>query len=158
MTEATGKQARISIDLSKLFTKASRQISAIGAQITGREAQPTITTVELSGSITTVGASCTARGKRTITRLADFGATVVDSETHATANALQYEGFGCVRSSRHTSQRRTLNFNGAALPSYIFAACGCSTSILIRRKNKRFVTTSSGCATLIPAICRGPSI
>ena len=158
MTKSTGKPARISIGLSELFTTAMRQTSAIGAQTACRATQPRITTVELSGSITTVEAFCTARGRRTVTRLADFGPTVVDSETHATAGALRNEGFGFVSRSWHTSQTRAFNSTGAAHLSDILAACGCSTFILIRRENERLVTTSIGCATAIPAICRGMSM
>ena len=152
------KPANILIGLSELFTTATRQTSEFGAQTAGRAAQPKITTVELSGSINTVEASCTARGRRTVTRLADFGAYVVNSEAHATTGELRYEGFDFVRCSRHTSQTRALYSNGEALQSDTFAACGCNTFIPIRRGNERFVTTSSGCVTLIPTICSGTSI
>ena len=148
----------ISIGLSELFTTATRQTSTTGTQTAGRAAHPKITTVELSGSITTVEALCTARGKRTVTRLADLGATVVDSATQATVGELRYEGFEFVFCSRDTSQTGALNSNGAALASDIFSACGCNTFIPISNKNERFEKTSNGCATSIPAICRGTSI
>ena len=158
MTNMTGKPARISIGLSELFTTATRETSEIKAQTAGKAARPRITTVELSGSITTFDGSCIACGKRTITRIADFLATMQNSATHTTACALQFEGFKVVCCSKHMSQMRALNSNGAALLSDIFAAWGCNTSIQISKENERFVTTSSGCVIMIPAICRGTSI
>ena len=141
LREGTGKTASISIGLSELFITATRQTSATGAQTAGRAAHMRITTVELSGSITKVKASCTALGRRTITRLAYFRGTVVDLATHATVGELRYEGLEFVRYSRHTSQTNALNSNGAALPIDIFAAFGCNMSIPNSRENERFETT-----------------
>ena len=82
----------------------------------------------------------------------------MDSATHATVSELRYEGLGFVRSSRHTSQTRALNSNGAARLSDIVAACGCNTSIPISSEQDRSETTSSESAISIPAICKGTSI